>query len=111
MAHKKGGGSSVNGRNSQGQRLGCKRFGGQLVNAGTILVRQRGTKHKPGLNVGKGKDDTLYACITGLVRFEDKGRSGRYVSVLPAVAAEAAPGTKQAASGTATAAQTAPAAN
>ena len=103
MAHKKGGGSSVNGRNSQGQRLGCKRFSGQLVNAGTILVRQRGTKHKPGLNVGKGKDDTLFACITGLVRYEDKGRSGRFVSVLPAVAAEAAPGT--------TAAPAAPAAN
>jgi large subunit ribosomal protein L27 len=94
MAHKKGGGSSVNGRNSPGQRLGCKRFSGQLVNAGTILVRQRGTRHKPGLNVGKGKDDTLFACITGLVRFEDKGRSGRYVSVLPAAAAaEAAPTT------------------
>jgi large subunit ribosomal protein L27 len=99
MAHKKGGGSSVNGRNSPGQRLGCKRFSGQLVNAGTILVRQRGTRHKPGLNVRKGKDDTLFACITGLVRFEDKGRSGRYVSVLPAVAAaEAAPGTRAAAS-------------
>jgi large subunit ribosomal protein L27 len=103
MAHKKGGGSSVNGRNSQGQRLGCKRFSGQLVNAGTILVRQRGTKHKPGLNVRKGKDDTLFACITGLVRFEDKGRSGRYVSVLPPAAAEAALGT--------TAAPAAPAAN
>ena len=104
MAHKKGGGSSVNGRNSQGQRLGCTRFSGQLVNAGTILVRQRGTKHKPGLNVGKGKDDTLFACITGLVRFEDKGRSGRYVSVLPApVAAVAAPGNS--------AAEQAPAAN
>ena len=91
MAHKKGGGSSVNGRNSQGQRLGCKRFSGQLVNAGTILVRQRGTRHKPGLNVGKGKDDTLFACVTGVVRFEDKGRSGRYVSVVPAAAqAEAA---------------------
>jgi large subunit ribosomal protein L27 len=91
MAHKKGGGSSVNGRNSPGQRLGCKRFSGQLVNAGTILVRQRGTRHKPGLNVGKGKDDTLFACITGLVHYEDKGRTGRYVNVLPAVAAEAAP--------------------
>ena len=102
MAHKKGGGSSVNGRNSQGQRLGCKRFAGQLVNAGTILIRQRGTRHKPGLNVKKGKDDTLFACITGLVRYEDKGRSGRYISVLPAPgAAEAAPQTavdKQAAS-------------
>jgi large subunit ribosomal protein L27 len=104
MAHKKGGGSSVNGRNSQGQRLGCKRFGGQLVNAGTILVRQRGTRHKPGLNVRKGKDDTLFACITGLVRFEDKGRSGRYISVVPAVV------TAEAASGK-TAAAPAPAAN
>ena len=90
MAHKKGGGSSVNGRNSPGQRLGCKRFAGQLVNAGTILVRQRGTRHKPGLNVGKGKDDTLFARITGTVRFEDKGRSGRYVSVLPVEAVTAA---------------------
>src|SRR5579864_7671927 len=84
MAHKKGGGSSVNGRNSQGQRLGVKRFGGQLVQAGTILIRQRGTRHKPGVNVGRGKDDTLFATITGYVRFEDKGRSGRFVSVLPA---------------------------
>lgn len=84
MAHKKGGGSSVNGRNSPGQRLGVKRFAGQLVNAGTILVRQRGTRHKPGLNVRRGKDDTLFAGITGYVRFEDKGRSGRFVSVLPA---------------------------
>jgi len=83
MAHKKGGGSSTNGRDSQGQRLGVKRFGGQLVNAGTILVRQRGTKHKPGLNVGRGKDDTLFARITGTVRFEDKGELGRYISVLP----------------------------
>ena len=83
MAHKKGGGSSTNGRDSQGQRLGVKRFSGQLVHAGTILVRQRGTPHKPGLNVGRGKDDTLFARITGIVRFEDKGRGGRYVSVLP----------------------------
>jgi large subunit ribosomal protein L27 len=94
MAHKKGGGSSVNGRNSAGQRLGVKRFGGQLVQAGTILIRQRGTRHKPGLNVGKGKDDTLFACVTGTVRFEDKGRSGRFISVLPvetsAAAADAA---------------------
>ncbi len=88
MAHKKGGGSSVNGRNSPGQRLGCKRFAGQLVNAGTILVRQRGTRHKPGKNVRKGKDDTLFALITGVVRYEDKGRLGRYVSVLPAVSAD-----------------------
>jgi large subunit ribosomal protein L27 len=90
MAHKKGGGSSVNGRNSPGQRLGVKRFAGQLVNAGTILIRQRGTKHKPGLNVRRGKDDTLFACVTGYVRFEDKGRSGRFISVLrPGSAAEA----------------------
>ncbi len=90
MAHKKGGGSSVNGRNSPGQRLGVKRFAGQLVNAGTILIRQRGTKHKPGLNVRRGKDDTLFASITGYVRFEDKGRSGRFISVLPSkIAAEA----------------------
>src|ERR1700688_3964196 len=84
MAHKKGGGSSVNGRDSQGQRLGCKRFGGELVNAGTILIRQRGTRHKPGLNVRRGKDDTLFATITGIVKFQDKGRSGRYISVFPA---------------------------
>jgi large subunit ribosomal protein L27 len=83
MAHKKGGGSSTNGRDSQGQRLGVKRFGGQVVNAGTILVRQRGTRHKPGLNVGKGKDDTLFARITGIVKFQDKGRLGRYISILP----------------------------
>lgn len=89
MAHKKGGGSSTNGRDSHGQRLGVKRFGGQLVNAGTILVRQRGTKHKPGLNVGRGKDDTLFARITGIVRFEDKGGLGRYISVVPVEEAQA----------------------
>jgi large subunit ribosomal protein L27 len=83
MAHKKGGGSSTNGRDSRGQRLGVKRFGGQLVNAGTILARQRGTRHKPGLNVGRGKDDTLFARITGVVRFDDKGTQGRFISVLP----------------------------
>lgn len=81
MAHKKGGGSSTNGRDSQGQRLGIKRFGGQLVNGGTILVRQRGTRYKPGKNVGRAKDDTLFARIAGVVKFEDKGRSGRFVSV------------------------------
>jgi large subunit ribosomal protein L27 len=84
MAHKKGGGSSTNGRDSHGQRLGVKRFGGQLVKAGSILVRQRGTQYKPGLNVGRGKDDTLFATITGFVKFEQKGRMGRFVSVLPA---------------------------
>ncbi len=89
MAHKKGGGSSVNGRDSQGQRLGVKRFGGQLVHAGTILIRQRGTRHKPGLNVGRGKDDTLFALIHGVVRFENKGQDGRYISVLPPEQAEA----------------------
>ncbi len=81
MAHKKGGGSSVNGRNSPGQRLGVKRFAGQFVTGGSILVRQRGTRFFPGQNVGRGKDDTLFAKISGIVRFEDKGRSGRYISV------------------------------
>ena len=89
MAHKKGGGSSVNGRNSPGQRLGVKRFSGQFVNAGTILVRQRGTRHKAGLNVARGKDDTLFACATGIVQFEDKGSMGRYINVLPPEAASA----------------------
>ena len=84
MAHKKGGGSSTNGRDSHGQRLGVKRFGGQLVNAGTILVRQRGTKHQAGVGVGQGKDDTLFALVTGIVKFEDKGRHGRFISVHPA---------------------------
>jgi len=84
MAHKKGGGSSTNGRDSHGQRLGVKRFGGQLVNAGTILVRQRGTKHQAGENVGQGKDDTLFALVTGYVKFLDRGRHGRFISVEPA---------------------------
>jgi large subunit ribosomal protein L27 len=86
MAHKKGGGSSTNGRDSQGQRLGVKRFGGQLVSGGSILVRQRGTRYKPGRNVGRGKDDTLFAKITGIVKYEDKGRMGRFISVDPAAA-------------------------
>jgi large subunit ribosomal protein L27 len=90
MAHKKGGGSSVNGRDSHGQRLGCKRFGGQFVNGGSILIRQRGTPIKAGLNVGRGKDDTLFAMITGVVHFEDKGGHGRYISVLPVEAATTA---------------------
>jgi large subunit ribosomal protein L27 len=84
MAHKKGVGSSRNGRDSAAQRLGVKRFGGQLVTGGSILVRQRGTRLKPGNNVGLGSDDTLYARITGIVKFEDRGRKGRYVSVYPA---------------------------
>lgn len=83
MAHKKGVGSSRNGRDSNSQRLGVKRFGGQEVNAGEILIRQRGTRHKPGNNVGRGKDDTLFALVAGVVTFEDKGRRGRFVSVYP----------------------------
>ncbi len=82
MAHKKGLGSSRNGRDSNSQRLGVKRFDGQLVSGGSILVRQRGTRLKPGVNVGIGKDDTLYAKVSGVVRFEDKGRSGRYVNIV-----------------------------
>jgi len=84
MAHKKGVGSSRNGRDSNAQRLGVKRFGGQLVTGGSILVRQRGTRFKPGNNVGRGKDDTLFATITGIVKFEDRGRRGRFISVYPA---------------------------
>ena len=83
MAHKKGVGSSRNGRDSTAQRLGVKRFGGQLVTGGSIIVRQRGTRIKPGTNVGRGSDDTLYAKITGVVKFEDRGRKGRFVSVYP----------------------------
>ena len=82
MAHKKGGGSSTNGRDSHGQRLGVKRFGGQLVTGGSILIRQRGTRYKAGKNVGRAKDDSLFALIDGVVRFEDKGGMGRYISVL-----------------------------
>jgi len=83
MAHKKGLGSSRNGRDSNAQRLGVKAFGGQLVPGGTIIVRQRGTRIKPGLNVGRGKDDTLFAKITGVLKFVDKGSMGRYVMVEP----------------------------
>ena len=89
MAHKKGLGSSRNGRDSAAQRLGIKRFGGQLVSGGSILVRQRGTRIKPGLNVGRGRDDTLFARINGIVRFEDKGRMGKFLSVLPVETASA----------------------
>jgi len=91
MAHKKGGGSSTNGRDSHGQRLGVKRFGGEFVSAGTILIRQRGTKHQAGVNVGQGKDDTLYALVTGIVQFQDKGRNGRFISVRPAAEAKSSP--------------------
>jgi large subunit ribosomal protein L27 len=84
MAHKKGLGSSKNGRDSNAQRLGVKVFAGEVVPGGSIIVRQRGTKLKPGLNVGRGSDDTLFAKITGKVKFQDKGKSGRFVSVEPA---------------------------
>lgn len=80
FAHKKGQGSSQNGRDSEGKRLGIKRFAGQFVKAGNILVRQRGTRVHPGMNVGKGKDDTLFALATGLVRYETKG-TRKYVSI------------------------------
>jgi len=81
MAHKKGGGTSRNGRDSQGQRLGVKRFAGQIVNAGTILVRQRGTRIHPGNNVGVGRDHTLFALIDGIVKFEPARNNRRRVSV------------------------------
>jgi large subunit ribosomal protein L27 len=84
MAHKKGLGSSKNGRDSNAQRLGVKAFGGQLVPGGSIIVRQRGTRIKPGLNVGRGKDDTLFAKVTGVINYLDKGKSGRFVMSEPA---------------------------
>jgi large subunit ribosomal protein L27 len=85
MAHKKAGGSSKNGRDSESKRLGVKIFGGQAVNAGSIIVRQRGTRMHPGVNVGCGKDHTLFAKADGVVRFETKGpRNRRFVSVDPA---------------------------
>jgi large subunit ribosomal protein L27 len=87
MAHKKGLGSSKNGRDSNAQRLGVKKFGGELVTGGSIIVRQRGTPLKPGLNVGIGSDDTLYAKIDGRVKFIDRGRTGRFVAI-EAVSAE-----------------------
>lgn len=81
MAHKKGVGSSRNGRDSQSKRLGVKRFSGQLVNGGTIIVRQRGTRYKPGVNVGIGRDDTLFAKTSGIVKFQDRGRLGKFVHI------------------------------
>jgi large subunit ribosomal protein L27 len=83
MAHKKGLGSSRNGRDSNAQRLGVKSFGGQLVTGGTIIVRQRGTRIKPGLNVGRGKDDTLFAKVDGRIKFVDRGSMGKFVAVEP----------------------------
>lgn len=84
MAHKKGQGSSRNGRDSNSQRLGFKRYGGQFVKAGTIIVRQRGTPFKPGNNVGRGSDDTLFALADGVVAFRHRGRLGLYVDVTTA---------------------------
>jgi len=83
MAHKKGQGSSRNGRDSNSQRLGVKRFDGNIVTGGSILVRQRGQRFRPGLNVGLAKDDSLFAKVAGRVRFEDHGAHGRKISVLP----------------------------
>jgi len=82
MAHKKGVGSSKNGRDSHGQRLGVKRFSGQVVTAGSILVRQRGTRIHPGSNVGRGKDDTLFALVGGTVKFETYGKNKKRVCVV-----------------------------
>ncbi len=84
MAHKKGQGSSRNGRDSKPKFLGVKRYGGQSVTGGTIIVRQRGTRISPGLNVGRGRDDTLFALIEGVVKFQDRGRRGKFVHVMPA---------------------------
>lgn len=83
MAHKKGVGSSKNGRESESKRLGVKIYGGQVAKAGNILVRQRGTKHNPGLNVGLGKDHTLFALVDGTVEFRKKRDNKSYVSVMP----------------------------
>lgn len=88
FAHKKGGGSTSNGRDSQAKRLGAKRADGQFVSGGSILFRQRGTKIHPGENVGRGGDDTLFAKVDGIVRFERKGRDKKQVSVYPVAAAE-----------------------
>lgn len=87
MAHKKGQGSSRNGRDSNPQNLGVKRFGGERVNGGSIIVRQRGTRFFPGDNVGRGKDDTLFAKVGGEVKFQNRGRRGTYVHILPHAAA------------------------
>jgi large subunit ribosomal protein L27 len=84
MAHKKAGGSSRNGRDSAGQRLGVKRFGGESVNGGAILVRQRGTQFHPGLNVGMGRDHTLFAKCAGQVSFAVKAKNRTYISIMPA---------------------------
>jgi large subunit ribosomal protein L27 len=90
MAHKRGLGSSRNGRDSHSQRLGIKAFSGEFVPGGAILVRQRGTRYKPGENVGRGKDDTLFARIPGIVAFRERGRLGKFVSIIPAAPPAAA---------------------
>jgi large subunit ribosomal protein L27 len=84
MAHKKSGGSAKNGRESHSKRLGVKRHDGQFVRAGSILIRQRGTPFNPGENVGRGKDDTLFALATGKVLFEKRGKKKKFVSIIPA---------------------------
>ena len=89
MAHKKAGGSSRNGRDSAGKRLGVKKFGGEIVLAGNILARQRGTKWHPGQNVGLGKDHTLFALVAGRVEFRTKAQGRTYVSVIPSMEAAA----------------------
>ncbi len=86
MAHKKGQGSSRNGRDSNSQRLGVKCFAGEFVTGGSIIVRQRGTPLKPGTNVGRAKDDSLFAKVDGVIAFHDKGRLGRFVSITPRTA-------------------------
>ena len=86
MASKKGGGSTSNGRDSHSKRLGVKRYGGELISAGSIIIRQRGTEFHRGENVGMGKDHTLFAKITGKVKFQDRGNRGRFASIEPVVA-------------------------
>ncbi len=103
MAHKKGQGSSRNGRDSNPQYLGVKRFGGEQVSGGSIIVRQRGTRFFPGTNVGRGKDDTLFAKQGGVVKFQNRGRRGTFVHVLPAAADAKAAASQPAAADTATA--------
>ena len=92
MAHKKGQGSSRNGRDSNAQRLGVKRFGGEWVTGGSILVRQRGTPLKAGAHVGRAKDDSLFAKVSGIVTFHDKGQMGRFISVTPCASPAERPG-------------------
>ena len=88
MAHKKGQGSSRNGRDSQPKMLGVKRFSGQFVTGGSIIVRQRGTRIHPGLNCGIGRDHTLFAKVDGVVEFKDRGNHGRFVNILPSIQSE-----------------------